>query len=219
MSPPCGWRLRINVPEEAFTLAVEADDKAAQAEHAAFATRCLPLFAADGCTDEARLRQEIISQLGAMRQSVAASGLGYLGALAGVKDNRPVLLLLGIAGTPLAMPDGISPSNLLTALLRYRYPAAQIEEFPTAQGEAVGIRRYGELPFPYTASHDELVTIGTGISQALVPFPEAGLLGTVTGLCCTREDIDLATVFTTTIAYRMSVIPQPAATPGLQNPL
>ena len=42
--------------------------------------------------------------------------------------------------------------------------------------------------------------------RALVPFPEAGLLGTVTGFCFSPDDIDVATVFTATIAHRMTVV-------------
>jgi hypothetical protein len=41
-----------------------------------------------------------------------------------------------------------------------------------------------------------------------VPFPEAGLLGTVTGFCLAPQDIDTVTVFTATIAHHMTVVPQ-----------
>jgi len=58
------------------------------------------------------------------------------------------------------------------------------------------------------------VRTGAVISQALVPFPDAGLLGTVTGFCFNAEDIDVATVFTATIAHRMTVIPQSAGVVG-----
>ena len=115
-------------------------------------------------------------------------------------------MLLGIAAAPLEVPDGISPASLLAALLRHHYPDAQIEEFPTAHGHGVGIRRCGELPLPAAGPDGEPLRIDTGISQALVPFPEAGLLATVTGFCFTPDDIDLATVFTATIAHRMTVV-------------
>lgn len=75
-----------------------------------------------------------------------------------------------------------------------------------AHGEGVGIRRAGELPLPGRVPDGEPLTIDTGISQALVPFPEAGLLGTVTGFCFGPDDIDVATVFTATIAHRMTVV-------------
>ena len=39
-----------------------------------------------------------------------------------------------------------------------------------------------------------------------MPFPEAGLLGTVTGFCFSPDDIDVATVFTAAIAYRITVV-------------
>jgi hypothetical protein len=116
------------------------------------------------------------------------------------------LVLLGIAAAPFEVPDGIRPTSLLAALLRHHYPGADVEEFPTAQGEGVGIRRSGELPLPGRVPDAEPLTIDTGISQGLVPFPEAGLLGTVTGFCFGPDDIDVATVFTATIAHRMTVV-------------
>ena len=39
-----------------------------------------------------------------------------------------------------------------------------------------------------------------------MPFPEARLLGTVTGFCPAFADIDIATVFTATIAHHMTVV-------------
>jgi len=39
-----GWVLRAQVPEGIFTLGVEADERTAAAEHAAFADRCRPLL-------------------------------------------------------------------------------------------------------------------------------------------------------------------------------
>ena len=39
-----GWVLRAQVPEGIFTLGVEADERTAAAEHAAFADRCQPLL-------------------------------------------------------------------------------------------------------------------------------------------------------------------------------
>src|ERR1700722_12336569 len=105
--PARGGVLRAPVPDGIFTLAIEADDAAAAAEHAAFADRCRPLLlrAVGGDAEEAAwLRSELIGQLHAMRRTAAASGLGYLGALAGDRDGHPVLILLGIAATPFAFP-------------------------------------------------------------------------------------------------------------------
>jgi hypothetical protein len=212
--PAAGWLLRARVPDGTFTLAVEADDAAARAEHEAFADRCLPLLARGWDTGEAdRLRQEITGQLGALRRAVAASGLGYLGALAGEYHGRPVLLLLGIAATPLEFPDAVDPVSVLAAMLRRQYPGGAVEEFATAHGTGAGIRCCDQMSLP-SAAPGEPVSIDTGISQALVPFPDAGLLGTVTGFCFNAEDIDLATVFTATIAHRMTVIPQSAGVVG-----
>lgn len=148
--------------------------------------------------------------LGALRQAIAASGLGYLGALAGEHDGRPALILLGIAAMPLELPGSIDPPSLLAAALRGQYPGAAVEEFSTDRGVGVGIRRCEAIRLLSGGADGERLTIDAGISQALVPFPGAGLLGTVTGFCCTPADIDIATVFTATIAYNMTVIPQPS---------
>jgi hypothetical protein len=199
------YRLRAAVPAGIFSLAVEADEATARAEHAAFADRCMPLLAtAHG--EPGRIRRALLEQLWAARQIVAAGGLGYLGALAGEVNGRAPLILLGIASAPFEVPDGIRPTSLLAALLRHHYPGANVEEFPAAQGEGVGIRRSGELPLPGRVPDAGPLRIDTGISQALVPFPEAGLLGTVTGFCFSPDDIDVATVFTATIAHRMTVV-------------
>jgi hypothetical protein len=209
-----GCVLRAAVPEGTFTLAIEADDVAAAAEHAAFADRCRPLLllhAVRGDAEEAAwLRAELIGQLDAMRSTAAASGLGYLGALAGDRDGRPVLILLGIAAAPFAFPAGIDPSSLLAAMQRGQYPGAAVEEFATARGVGVGVRRCEETALPAPAGRP--VTIAAGMSQALVPFPEAGLLGTVTGFCYSPADIDVATVFTATIAHHLAVLPTPRQT-------
>jgi hypothetical protein len=206
--PAQGRVLRAQVPDGIFTLAIEADDFAAAAEHAAFADRCRPLLlrAVGGDAEEAAwLRAELIGQLDAMRSSAAADGLGYLGALAGNRNGHPVMILLGIAATPFVFPAGIDPASLLAAMQRGQYPEAAVEEFATARGTGVGIRRSEETKLPAPAGQP--VTIAAGISQALVPFPEAGLLGTVTGFCYSPADIDVATVFTATIAHHLTVVP------------
>lgn len=205
-----GWVLRTRLPAGIFTLAIELDDDQAVAEHAAFADRCQPLLrvAEQDPVQAYRLRTELISQLGTLRRAVAASGLGYLGALAGEQHERPALILLGIAATPLDFPDGIDAASLLAALLRRRYPGAAVEEFPTAHGAGAGIRRCVKICLPPAAPGGGPQPVTTGISQALVPFPDAGLLGTVTGFCFTSADIDLATVFTATIAYHLTAVPR-----------
>jgi hypothetical protein len=208
--PAAGWVLRAPVPDGIFTLAIEADDAAAAAEHAAFADRCLPLLlnAVGGDAEEAAwLREELLGQLAALRGSVAASGLGYLGALAGDKDGRPVLILLGLAAVPMAFPDRIDPASLLAAMLRRQYPGGLVEEFATAGGVGVGIRRCEQTAFAAPGSGRQALTLAAGTSQAYVPFPEAGLLGTVTGFCYAAADIDTATVFTAAIAFHMTVVP------------
>ena len=208
--PAGSWLLRAQVPDGTFTLAVEADEVTAAAEHAAFADRCQPLLlrAVGGDAEEAAwLRADLIGQLDALRNTVAASGLGYLGALAGEQHGRPVLIMLAIAATPQVFPDGIDPASLLAAMLRHQYPGAAVEEFETAQGIGVGIRRCEETAVPSPAPAAQPLTIEAGISQALVPFPEARLLGTVAAFCLNPADIDMATVFTATIAHHLVVVP------------
>ena len=208
--PAGGWLLRAQVPEGIFTLAVEADDAAATVEHAAFADRCEPLLrSVRGDADEAEwLRSDLIGQLGALRQAVGGSGLGYLGALAGEHEGRAAFIVLGIAATVMEFPDGIDPASLLAGMLRRQYPGAAVEEFVTAQGAGAGVRRCEEISLSAASLSGGTLMIDAGISQALVPFREAGLVGTVTAFCCTPADIDLATVFTATIACNMSAVSQ-----------
>ena len=206
--PAAGGVLRTQVPEGIFTLAVEAYDVAAAAEHAAFADRCRPLLlhAVGGDTEEAAwLRTELIGQLDAMRNSAAADGLGYLGALAGNRDGRPVLILLGIAAAPFVFPAGIDPASLLAAMQRAQYPGAAVEEFATARGTGVGIRRSEETALPAPAGQSAAIAARDIAGSGSVPG--SGLLGTVTGFCYSPADIDVATVFTATIAHHMTVVP------------
>jgi hypothetical protein len=207
------WRLQAKVPDGIFTLAIEASDDVAHAEHEAFADRCLP-YLAGGHDDPQQVRLGIISQLAGLRQAAAGAGLGYLGALAEVRDSRPVLLMLGIAATPLALPEGIDPAGLLATMLRHQYPDAHVEDFATSTGVGVGLQHVRDQILDGARPGNALpgtepATLTTGIAQALVPFPEAGLLGMAVGLSLTADDIDLATIFAATIAYHMTVGPQP----------
>jgi hypothetical protein len=205
--PTGGWVLRVQVPDGIFTLAIEADEHTAAIEHAAFADRCEPLLLRAVGGDAAEmgwLRDDLVSQLDALRQSIRADGLGYLGALAGEHEGRHVLILLAIAATPAEFPDGVDPASLLAAMLRGQHPEAAVEEFPTARAAGVGIRRCETLRLPSGGADDGPLTIDVGISQALVPFPEAGLLGQVTGCSLPPEDVDVATVFTAMIAHHMT---------------
>src|SRR5580698_2435808 len=95
--PAHGWVLRAQVPEGIFTLAIEADERTAAAEHAAFADRCQPLLLRSVGGDAAELgwlQADLAGQLGALRQAIKDAGLGYLGALAGERDGRPAFVLL-----------------------------------------------------------------------------------------------------------------------------
>src|SRR6201992_2262007 len=211
------WRLQAKVPDGIFTLAIEASDDRAPAEDAAFADRCLPLLAHGG-DDPQQLKADIIRQLAGLRQAVAGTGLGYLGALSDVRDGRPALLLLRLGTAPpsLSLPDRVEPASLLAAMLRHEYPDAHIEDFPTSTGVGVGLQYVRDQTFdgllPGGASApptgNESLTLRTGIAQALVPFPEAGLLGMAVGFSLTAADLDLAAVFAATIAFHMTLSPQ-----------
>jgi hypothetical protein len=195
------WRLRAEVPDAAFSLAVEADDATARAEHEAFADQLLPSEV------PGHLRDQVLTQLQAARQLVASSGIGYLGVLTGEVDGQARMLLLGVAAAPLEPPEGIDTASLLAAMLRHSYPEASalVEEFETDHGQAVGVRRCDELTLPFPGPDGQPARIDTGISQAMVIFPEAKLLGVVTGFCFDPDDIDLTTVFTAAIAHRLTV--------------
>ena len=166
--------------------------------------------------DPQQLKADIIRQLAGLRQAVAGTGLGYLGALSDVRDGRPALLLLGIAATMLSLPDGVEPASLLAAMLRHEYPDAHIEDFPTSTGVGVGLQYVRDQTFDGLLSEgasgpptgNESLTLRTGIAQALVPFPEAGLLGMAVGFSLTAADLDLAAVFAATIAFHMTLSPQ-----------
>lgn len=197
-----GWRLRAEVPEAGFTLTVEADEVTAEAEHAELIGRCVP-------PAWGQVREAMLAQLRAARQVLAGSGIGYLGVLAADVDGRPRMVVLGVAAATWEPPEGIDATSLLTAMLRHSYPQASalVEEFPTDHGPAVGVRRCGELTLPFPRPDGPPVTIDTGISQAMVIFPGTRLLGIVTGFCFHPTDIDLTTVFTATIAHKMTAVP------------
>jgi hypothetical protein len=206
-----GWTLRAHVPEWIFTLAVEADDDAAAAEHAAFADRCAPLLSRAAAGDPAGaadLRAALLGQLADLRARVARSGVGYLGAVTGERgDGRPALVLLAVAATPMTFPAAVDAASLLAAMLRGEYPDAVIEEFETAAGTAVGLRRTGLEPAVPPGPRLQATWLPAAISQALVPFPEAGLLGAVTAYCLDTADVDVATVFSTAISLTLQAVP------------
>jgi hypothetical protein len=205
-----GWKLRADVPDGTFTLAVEADDETAAAEHAAFAARALPLLTrADPGTDQERLRSSVIDQLASLRRTVADSGVGYLGAVAGHDGERVSLVLLSVMGTQATFPPGIDPVPGLAARLREQYPEADVEEFETPAGTAVGLRRLEPMR-GLPEGHE----VAAGVAQAFVPFPDAGLLGTVVGYSYAAQDIDTAAVLTAVTACRMRAVESEADPAG-----
>jgi hypothetical protein len=204
LTAPGGWKLQADVPDGIFSLAVEADDEAAAAEHASFADRCMPLLlraSGDVPQDAERLRADLITQLSAMRQAVKATGMSYLGAVAGPHQDRTALIVLGVGAMPMEFPAAVDPASLLAALARHRYPGAAVEEFETLSGTGVGIRRCESQPGPFGETDEN-----AGVAEALVPFPEAGLLGAVTGYSYTTAGIDLAAAFAAVIACRMRAV-------------
>jgi hypothetical protein len=201
---PGGWRLQADVPDGIFSLAVEADDQTATAEHAAFAQRCMPLLLRAAPDDAERHRADLITQLSGLRQAVKATGMSYLGAIAGPHRDRAALIVLGVAAMPMEFPGDVDAASLLAALARHRYPGAAVEEFETLSGTGVGIRRCESQPGPFGENKEN-----AGVAEALVPFPEAGMLGAVTGYSYMAEDIDLAATFTALIACRMRAVTTP----------
>ena len=201
---PDGWKLQADVPDEIFSLAVEADDETAAAEHAAFAQRCMPLLLRIDPDNAERHGPDLITQLTGLRQAVKATGMSYLGAIAGAHQDRAALIVLGVAATPMELPEDIAPASLLAALARHRYPGAAVEEFETLSGTGVGIRRCESRPGPFGGNGEN-----AGMAEALVPFSEAGMLGAVTGYSYMAEDIDLAATFTALIACRMRAVQTP----------
>lgn len=204
-----GWKLRADVPDGTFTLGVESDDEAAAAEHAAFADRALPLLTrAEVGTDPAELRASVIGQLSELRRAVAGSGVGYLGAVAGQDGDRVSLVMLTVSGTQATFPPGADPVPALAAELRERYPEADVEEFETPAGSAVGLRRLELM-----RGLPEGQQVPAGVAQAVVPFPGAGLLGTVTGYSYAARDIDTAAVLAGVMACRLHAV-EPDEDPG-----
>ena len=137
-----------------------------------------------------------------MRLAVKATGMSYLGAVAGSHRERATLIAVGIAATPMEFPDAVDPASLLAALARHRYPGAAVEEFETLSGTGVGIRRCESQPGPFGRNGEN-----AGVAEALVPFASARLLGAVTGYSYTVADIDLAAAFAALIACRMRAVP------------
>lgn len=186
--------------EAGFSLAVEADDATAEAEPAAFADRCLP----PGAPGQAR--DQVLALRRAARQVLASSGIGYLSVLIGKSTDGRGCCCSG-SPPPVKTPEGIDTASLLAAMLRHSYPEppAPIEEFDTRHGHAVGVRRCDELALPFPGPDGQPTRIDTRISQAMVIFPEAGLLGIMTRFCFDPDDIDLTTVLTVAIAHRRTV--------------
>jgi hypothetical protein len=111
-------------------------------------------------------------------------------------------VLLSVAGTRAAFPPGIDPVPGLAAKMREQYPEADVEEFETPAGSAVGLRRLELMP-----GLPEGREVAAGVAQAVVPFPDADLLGTVTGYSYAARDIDTAAVLTAVTACRMRLSP------------
>src|SRR4029077_19002082 len=115
-----------------------------------------------------RLRSSVIDQLSSLRRAVAGTGVGYLGAAAGQDGERVSLVLLTVAGTQATFPPGIDPAPALAAKLREQYPEADVEQFETRAGSAVGLRRLELMP-----GLPEGYEAVAGVAQAVVPFPDA----------------------------------------------
>ena len=139
---------------------------------------------------------ELASRSPGLRDTVEDAGVGYLGVVAGERDGRAAVIVLAISITVMEFPAGADPASLVAATLRREYPQAVVEKFATVSGTGVGMQRREQ-------DHGS----GIAVSQALVPFADAGLLGAVTGFCFDAEDVEMAMVLTAAIAHRMRVVP------------
>ena len=83
------------------SLAVEDDEQAAAAAHAALAGAWLPAGTPPGT------RADMLGQLAAARQALRAGGASWLGLVAGPHAGCWVLLLISITVTPFDPPEGI----------------------------------------------------------------------------------------------------------------
>ena len=212
-----GRRLRAEVPDGIFNLGVEVDDETAAAEHAAFAERAVPaVMQATPQTDAAQARRSIIDQLAGLRRAVAATGIGYLGVVPALVGDRPTLVLLSVAGTPMrfSMPL-LDPASMLATALRQQHPEALVEQFQTPAGDnAVGLRRLELMP-----GAPEGREVAAGVCQVFVPFANAGLLATVIGYTYSAQDIDLAAVLVGLTACKLRVVgPDDATAPPQLEP-
>jgi len=209
--------LRADVPDGIFTLGVEADDAGAAAEHAAFADQCLPALLAlpdNEGADRGGLRAAVVAQLAGLRRTVRDQGIGYLGAFAGRVEDRLTLVLLAVASSTVEFPPQIDPASVLAVMAREECPEADVEEFDTPAGRAVGLRRVE--PLRGLPEGQQRIA---GVAQALVPFPQAGLLGAVVGYTYTGQDVDVAAAITAVMACRMrAVAAEPAAPELLTTP-
>jgi len=133
--------LHARVPGDMASLAVEDDEQAAAAAHAALADGWLPAGAPPGT------RQDMLGHLAAARRMLRDGGASWLGLTAGDRAGRWSLMLISITATPFDPPAGINPAQILAAMLRARYPVgtALVEEFGVPGGPAAGIRRAGTL--------------------------------------------------------------------------
>lgn len=149
---------------------------------------------------------ELATLLTGSQDTLTDAGAGYLGVIVGDRDGRVAVIVLAIAVTVMEFPPETDPVRLVAATLRREYPQADLEEFATASGTGVGMqmRRWERSDRPFGIAGCDFAV---GVTQALVPFANAGLVGAVTGLCLDAEDVEMAMVLTAAIAHRMRVVP------------
>jgi hypothetical protein len=114
-------------------------------------------------------------------------------------------------------PAGLDPGALLgasllrDALLRDAL-LADLDGAPAADAAGAAVTGARAATGAGDAARAGVTGVGEagaagGVSQALVPFPEAGLLGAVTGFCFNAADVAVATVFTAAIAFALRAVP------------
>lgn len=204
-APDGEFEIEFEVPDDLLSLAVELDEEAAAAAHAAFLDERLT------DTAPAELRQQALAQLAAARQDLINGQVRYFGLASAELDGRWVMCLFGVSVVAFAVPEQFHPANLLAGVLRHQdlEDGALIEEFETPYGPAVGVRRADVLTVPASGSGWPQ-RIDTGAAQALVAFGELELVGVVSGYCLNLEDIDLTTAIVGVIAHTLNITAQPA---------
>ena len=188
------FRLRVEVPADMMSSAVEEDDDHAAETLAMSVGLWLPPSAPPGT------REGILDQLAAARAYLRGNGASWFGVTTGPIRGRRVMVLVSIAVTEFDSPPGVPAEDVLARMLTDQYPhdAALVETFRARRNPGVGIRRLDAIELPPR-------TLTVGVSQILIIYDPPGALGVITGLSLDPADIDLTAILISAIARTMRV--------------